>query len=77
MYSKGLGDGKTINITSLPSGGFSQGKAHILPGAAISSCKTIFFPQLSRKLKLDFYELRNPLTVVIDNEFYLHNHQAL
>ena len=54
MYSKGLGDGKTINITSLPSGGFSQVKAHILPGVAISSCKTIFFSPVEQEIKTRF-----------------------
>ena len=54
MYSKDLGDGKTINITSLPSGGFSQVKAHILPGAGISSCKTIFFSPVEQEIKTRF-----------------------
>lgn len=54
MCSKGLGDGKTINITSQPPGGFSQVKAHTLPGAVISNCKTIFFSPVEQEIKTRF-----------------------
>ena len=54
MCSKGLGGWKTINITSLPSGGFSQVKAHILPEAVISNCKTTFFSPVEQEIKTRF-----------------------